>query len=196
MRIATVLRNGKEYGPKHVERLHKQISEHVHGAEFVCLSDVEVPGRIPLKHDWPRWWPKLELCRPDVIGSGLLYFDLDTTIRGPLGAIAGVKDRTALRDFYFPERMQSSMMYITPDAAAVAWEAFTANPNKHMRECVTREKWGDQGFLESVWGKSVQKWQDVAPGAICSWKVHCKRGVPEGTSVIIFHGRPRPWEVE
>lgn len=205
MRIATVLRSGGEYKPEHVERLAAQVCKWAPEAEFICLSDLDVGGRIPLKHGWPGWWSKLELMRSDVVGDGLLYFDLDTTIRGSLDDILAVGSHTILSDFYWPHKIQSSMMFITPEAAASAWEAFVADPERHMRECVTRERWGDQGFLEGMWGRAVSRWQDVLPGQVCSWKVDCRhaenrkeRGVglvPESARVIIWHGSPRPWEV-
>src|SRR5690606_19762695 len=30
---------------------------------------------------------------------------------------------------------------------------------------------------------------------IRSYKVHCHDGVPAGTGVVCFHGKPRPWQV-
>jgi hypothetical protein len=36
--------------------------------------------------------------------------------------------------------------------------------------------------------------QNVIPG-IVSYKKHCRRGVPKDARVILFHGKPRPWEV-
>jgi hypothetical protein len=64
----------------------------------------------------------------------------------------------------------------------------------HHRDNRTRERWGDQGFLQSVLG-DCQRWQDVA-GGIYSYKAHCSRGVPADARVICFHGKPRPWDVE
>lgn len=205
MRILTVLRSGGEYRPKHVARLRDQCAQWAPQAEFVCLSDIDVPGRIPLQHNWPRWWGKVETCRPDVIGEGVLYCDLDTTIRGPLDDILAVRRLTMLSDFYFPERLQSSLMYVTPEAADVAWRAFMAAPERHMRECTTRERWGDQGFFAGVW-RDVQRWDAAVPGQIVSWKVNCRKpqnrrehgngSVPDEARIIVWHGKPRPWEVE
>ena len=62
--IATVLKSGGEYTPKHVRELREGISKHLSTPHrFVCFSDL--PGKgyevIKLKHDWPRWWPKREV---------------------------------------------------------------------------------------------------------------------------------------
>jgi hypothetical protein len=50
--------------------------------------------------------------------------------------------------------------------------------------------YGDQGFLMPLIGKSARWGCNVV-----SYKVHCKRGIPRGTDVICFHGKPRPWDV-
>lgn len=53
-------------------------------AKLHTLANVsDVPGYIPLHHDWPGWWSKIELFRPDLPfdeGERLLYLDLDTLI--------------------------------------------------------------------------------------------------------------------
>jgi alpha-N-acetylglucosamine transferase len=48
---------------------------------FVCLSNTDVPcERIPLIHDWPGWWSKIELFRPGLFEDWVLYLDLDVLI--------------------------------------------------------------------------------------------------------------------
>jgi len=48
---------------------------------FVCLSNVEVPcERIPLIHDWPGWFSKIELHRPGLFEDRVLYLDLDELV--------------------------------------------------------------------------------------------------------------------
>ncbi len=147
---------------------------------------------IRLRHDWPGWWSKLELFS-DLIDGDLLYLDLDTTVLGDLSPY-DVSRTTMLRDFYYPQRLGSGFMYIAQADKASVFDAFKADPAKHMRDNRTRERWGDQGFLQSVLG-DCQRWQDVA-GGIYSYKAHCSRGVPDDARVICFHGKPRPWDVE
>ena len=67
------------------------------------LSDVPVDGveTIPLQHDWPGWFAKFELFRPDIEGD-LLYFDIDTVITGDLKQLE-VGQTTMLSDFYHPQ---------------------------------------------------------------------------------------------
>lgn len=189
MHIVTVFRTGGEYKQEHVERLRKQVAKWAHGIEFRCLTDLDGT----LQYGWPGWWNKMEMFRD--VREPFLYCDLDTTFIGPLDAVLERRDSTVLSDFNWPHKIQSSIMLVTPQAAAQAWTAFIADPTRHMRECTTRERWGDQGFLEGVWGRDIARWQDVLPyKQVVSWKVHCKRGVPDEARVIISHGKPRPWE--
>ena len=194
-RILTVLRSGGEYTAEHVERLRAQCAEHAPGVEFCCLSDVPVPGRIALGHDWPGWWSKIEAFR---ITGPVLYMDLDTTVRGdltPLLEVVESSDFTVLRDFNFPAReVQSSIMGWSGDMGHL-YETFRADPVRHMHRNASGRWWGDQGFIERhVAARGY--WQDRLPGTLVSFKKHCQGGIPAGARVVVFHGKPRPWEVE
>lgn len=183
-----VLRSGGEYKPAHVQWLARQVPG------LTCLSDVDVPGvtTMPLRHDWPGWWSKLELFRPDIEGD-LFYIDLDTVITGDLAPLIDAANgkTTMLSDFYWPEKPASGLMYIAQADKARVWEAWMASPEQHMRRPVGRGTIGDQGFLGSV--LTPQRWQDVAPGRVVSFKVHCKQQLPSKARVVCFHGQPRPW---
>ena len=181
-----VLRNSREYNPKHVQWLAKQVPG------LVCLSDAPVEGvpTIPLRHNWPGWWAKMELFRPDINGD-LLYFDIDTVVIGDVSALE-VGKSAMLSDFYRPELPASGLMYIAQDDKDAVWREFTRDPAYHMRRCQTRDRWGDQGFLKDVF--DYNRWDAIAPGKIVSYKVHCKHGVPDGACVVCFHGKPRPWD--
>lgn len=191
--VATVLRSGGEYKPEHVARLHAQVIKHLPTARFVCLSDVDVPcTRIPLQYGWPGWWSKMELFRPDLRGR-ILFFDLDTTIVGDLKEIAAVSRRVIMRDVYRPHGLQSSMMMIPYADRAEVWRAWIQRPEIWMKRFA---RGGDQAFLETLWIEKASIWQDLLPGQVVSYKVHCRNGVPPDARVVIHHGRPRPWELE
>jgi hypothetical protein len=207
--VCTVLRSGGDYEPRHVEALRAQVERHLPGALFVALSDQHLKNtrRVPLKHaSWTGWWAKMELFRPDLHGD-ILFFDLDTVITGSLVDIAAVGKLTILRDFYRdgvrkPENgLQSSVMYLPEAERAEVWEAWNKNTFRTMSQLRMRGL-GDQAFLETLWLDKAARWQDVLPGQIVSYKVHCnprwKTGtaapIPAGANVICFHGRPRPWQ--
>lgn len=182
-----VLRSGGEYTPAHVQWLARQVPG------LVCISDVDVTGVpiIPLRHSWPGWWSKMELFS-DILDGDLLYLDLDTVVIGDLAELETVAKTTMLSDFYFPHRPASGLMYIAQSDKAKAWQEWMKNPTGHQRRCRTAEYHGDQGFLRGVIG-DCQRWQDVLPGSVVSYKAHCKSGVPDGAAVVCFHGNPRPW---
>lgn len=189
--ILTVLRSGGEYKPEHVERLYRQCAGH----DFLCLSDVDL--HVPycrLQHDWPTWWPKLEVFR---IPGPVLYMDLDTSV---VGSIAPLLDAVAQHDFIAlrnplptPSLFGSGLMGWRGDVSRV-YKRFLAAPAYHMKRCNTQRLWGDQGFISEDYPAPVM-WQDLFPGEIVSWKVDCKQGVPDTARVVYFHGQPRPWNV-
>ncbi|RWB93777.1 MAG: hypothetical protein EOQ56_33050 [Mesorhizobium sp.] len=191
--VACVLRSGGEYAPRHVVRLLDQVNEHLPGAKFRCFSDVDVQGVqvIPLRHGWPGWWAKMELFRPE-LPDDWLFFDLDTSIVGSLADMAAVEGPVIMRDVVDPSILQSAIMAIPQSIKAAVWEAFTAAPADHMRRFDS-----DQSFIESCRGVDWRLWQDICPGQLCSYRLDVQRlgRVPAGVRAVVFHAKPRPWEV-
>lgn len=195
--IACVLKSGGAYRPEHVQRLSAQAAAFAPGEPFVCLSDVPVDGvaRVPLQHDWRGWWSKIELFRPDVFPDGMrvLYADLDTTFLGLLDTLLARPEAfVMLSDFYRPERLASGLMLWTAGQQSSLYRRFAADPEPIMAACGVH---GDQRFLEGERLGDATRWQDILPGQVVSYKVHCKSGVPEGSRVVCFHGKPKPWDV-
>lgn len=181
MTPACVLRSGGDFGPEHVQWLAKQVPG------LVCLSDVPVPGveTIALEHDWPGWWAKLEMFGPSLEGD-VLMIDLDTVVL----RMPEASETTVLENYADPGWMGSGLMYVTAEDRARVWEAWIANPAKHIRENQRWPKWGDQGFLQDHIGNAARWGAEVR-----SYKMHCMAGLPAGTDVVVFHGKPRPWDV-
>lgn len=206
MRIMTVLQTralhafqpgSSEFKPLHVQALARQVEQYAPFAQFQCLSDVDVPGveTVPLTQKWPGWWSKIELFRPDLKGD-ILFMDLDTVIRGPIDDIMNASKLTVLRDFYrdgkkLKEGLGGGLLFLPEKDRAQIWDEFTVNPALSMR----LNPRGDQHFFEQFWLNKAQRWQDLVPGQIVSWKVNCMHGIPPAARVICFHGKPRPWEV-
>ena len=194
--IVCVLRSGGEFLPEHVYALRDGVYVYLHKAHrFVCLSDSIVPGVevILLDYSYPGWWAKLCLFAPPNNSLGhILYFDLDTVIVGDLGDIVQVSCLTMLADFYRPERLASGMMYLPRDVREEVWERWQANTAGHMRRFR-----GDQEFLGPSWAERAERWQDLLPGQVISYKAHVQRNrqALEAARVVCFHGRPRPWQL-
>lgn len=193
MRLLTVLRRSCEYDLDYVKQIAFALDRHGLGVGFACLSDCPLHGyadRIPLEYDWPGWWAKMELFRPDIKGD-FLYIDLDTLITGPLDSFFSLKRSALLSDFNRPALAQSGVMYLTEDDRAIVWDRFArAGVNATMRKYR-----GDGEFIRDAL-PDANRLQDVVPGAIVSYKVDKvkERGV-QGASLVRFHGKPRPRDV-
>ncbi len=200
MKIITVLKTSNEYKKEYVDLIYNQCKQHAPSAEFICISDdPTVPGYVKMEHDWPRWWPKMEMFK---IPGPALYLDLDTIVVADLSEIflkASQYEFVGIRDFYKDFRMQrtlgSGIMFWSGDMRYL-YEEFLKDPQKNMSECTTNIWWGDQGFIEKTIKHHVVYWQDIVPRKIVSWKVHCKKGVPKDAHIIAFHGKPKPWEIK
>lgn len=179
--LVCVLRSGGDFDARHAQWLARQVPG------IVCLSDVPVPGveTLPMVHRWPGWWSKLGAFDPSLIPGDVLLMDLDTVVL-ELPAIPA--RTTVLADFYKPALMGSGFMFIEEADRARVWRAWMRDPKGHMQRCRTRLRWGDQGFLQEHIGGAA-RWGDE----VRSFKVHCRDGVPAGTKVVCWHGRPRPW---
>jgi len=190
------LRTGGEYRREHVERLRKQIVD----CDLVCISDDPEAADLPMLARWPGWWAKMELFNPAIAGD-VFAMDLDTTVLGRVGHYATAGATTFLSDFYRPEHIQSSMMYLSEKNRRAIWEQWSARPEGWIAEYSKRRVGfnGDQNFIEDVIGPGCARWQQLYPGEVISYKLDIikpKRAtVPPLANVIIFHGRPRPWSV-
>lgn len=197
--LAVVLKSGGEFTPAHVRWLKAQTTTNLSiPHQFVCLSDIDVPEveTIPLTQDWPGWWSKLELFRHDL--GTTLYMDLDTVIVGSLDDMAGYGHSfTALQALSSDQRpcLNSGLMAWRGSRLDL-YEEFKSRARFHMEHCNRKGNWGDQGFIHHHVGQ-WQAWQNLFPGRVVSYKLHLKQKLPPppGTSVVCFHGQPRPWQV-
>jgi hypothetical protein len=196
--------SGECFTMAHVLALKRQLDVHAPLDDFVCITPVKIPGVECWQptHQWPGWWHKYEVFAPHIRGT-VLYMDIDTVIIGSLGDLLKVDKLTLLRDFYrdgkrLKEGLQASLMLLPEADRAEIWEDWMRDPAAHMQRLGRK---GDQPMLEEHYMARAQKWQDVAPGQIVSWKVNCGGGnafskpvIPADARLIVFHGQPRPWD--
>jgi len=197
--ILSVLKSGGEYDAGWVSKLMRACTRNLTiPHRFECLSDVEVPcQRIPLKHDWPGWWSKIEIFRPGVIQGPTLYLDLDTVIVGNIDRIADLPyDFAMTRNLNMGHWASSLAMWFIKSPSQV-YQTFLENPEFHMREHSRSNasmgvNIGDQSFIYEVMDRKVKFLSDDVPGLIRSYARHCTAGVPEGTSIVAFGGINKP----
>jgi hypothetical protein len=209
-RIFTVLRSGGDFRPEHVRALHRQAQHQALGVPFTCLSDVPIEGVncIPLKYDWPGWFAKMELFRPDIAGD-FLCTDLDNVFLGPLGDILSVTE-------YTTQRGQSNALAFYPEAIRrQIWAEWIKDPQGHMYrfdQCRSelRHRFGDGGYIASV-VTADQCWEDLFPDQVMNivefapalklasapwrrslWPMRIQ-DIPEETRVFLCYRPWRPW---
>lgn len=199
MIVATVLKSGGIYRPDHVRMLEAQLGA---GVRLTVYTDdrsvIAARGALarPLEFDLPGWWSKMELFNPAWLGD-IVFFDLDTVIlRRPSMFDAPIVKPMILRDFYRPEGLQSSVMCIPHRFKAQVWEHWTKCANDWMK-LFGKDGLGDQAFLEHCSYSSWGILQDRYHGEFVSWKADgLEEGpLPSAARVIVFHGRPKPWDI-
>lgn len=190
-----VLRAGGKhaYAPEHVERLCRQLDTHLPGVEQVILSDTpcERPRQM-LLYDWPGWWSKMELFRPDIFGD-LFYLDLDTTLVDDIrpmievGVLAGLSHRGDPK-----RKMCSGVMYLPARYRRRIWDLWQARGPEN----VMRGFRGDQDFLYGLWPNRWQRFEKLVPGCAVSFKYHVQPAgkVPDGARMVYYHGHPKSWD--
>lgn len=193
--VLCVCKSGGEYDKEWVRKLKDGVARNLTVPHaFKCLSDIDVPDRIPLKHKWPGWWSKIEMFRE--IQGPTLYLDLDTVVVSNINHLAVLEsDFAMLSNFHVPEFVGSGVMWF-------------GKPQKHVydRFCEKPFKWieyhdrkrngpylGDQAF---IWESMKRRVDHLPMETIKSYKFHCKDGLPKSASVVCFHGVPKLPEVK
>ncbi len=192
--IVACIKVGTRYGPEYVNRLAAMVERNTTVPyEFVCLTD-DNRGVLfqgfhvePISTDLPGWWSKLVLFKPHpyLAGRRVLFLDLDTVIVGNMDFLLEYDGGFAiLSDFYRPQTFGSAVMAIPPGFGPHIWWNF--DPDNI--DCA-----GDQDWIWSNLNNAT-RWQDLYPGKIVSYKVHCQDGLPADARVVCYHGTPRPHE--
>ena len=174
--VACVLKEGGVYDASHVERLREMVAQALSiSYRFVCVDDSPLPG----------WWAKISLFEPGRFQGRVLYLDLDVTVTGSLDDLASFPAPfVAIRDFINPG-LNSSVM---------AWDAEIAD---HIHAGFTPDIMdrfhGDQGYITEQMPNAAK----FPLGWCISYRgsVQPRNRVPKSARVVVFHGRPNPWEV-
>lgn len=203
--IALVLRTGGVYDYKYVNNLVNGIKDNINVPhKIVCLTNdnsnlsEQIDEIIPFKHDWSKWWGKIELFRPDLFNNEqVFYIDLDTFIVDDISKLVSYRGEfCALRDFYNLDEMGSGLMSWHGDRVHKIYNEFLKNPQHFMKSL---DVGGDQVFIRKF-KPTTQYFQDIFPSEVVSYKVNCLKGsgaeVPNQAKIICFHGNPRPHTID
>ncbi|KKM07612.1 hypothetical protein LCGC14_1732130, partial [marine sediment metagenome] len=106
---------GRDFVSYDVWRLYYSVLKHADRPFdfYVLTNDMEanVPGtKIELLHgnDWPGWWAKMELYRPDLPAGRTLYMDLDSHVIYSLQPIFDFEGDLVLFDSQDTSRYQAA----------------------------------------------------------------------------------------
>lgn len=195
--IFLVLRTGGDvFDSRYVNTVAKNIKNNIsYPHEIVCLTDdatgiTEVDRIVPMLHNYPKWWGKIELFRSDITKNRhCLFIDLDTVICKNIDQICSLTGSFfALYDFYHPAMLQTGVMKweVNQQSKAIYNNFITTDFSKYIHR-------GDHEWI----GANVSHFkflQDCLPEYICSYKKdlsYIAKGLKE-PNIICFHGTPRP----
>jgi len=216
--------HGTAYDWTYVERLHNMVRRNITGEiqwHVFTEADREVPPHM-IKHaliDWPQirgpkrgWWYKVQMFNPYFHQGNLFYFDLDTVIVSNLDWIRNIDPTKfwAIKDFKYLQRrassFNSSTMWFDVARYSYLWDEFS----KHNVNDITRRYPGDQDFISANVKVEHQRffpehlfesyrWQALNGGYDFRQRRFVKPGkgvtINPSTSVLVFHGSPKPHEV-
>jgi hypothetical protein len=199
------LKWGDKYGPEYVNRLYAGVRRNTTvNFKFWCYTDDATGIRpevtcVPLPHaaTLHSWWNKLNLFSRDLKGilpgQWIFYIDLDTVITGNIDQLLSIRpaNLVTLKDFYHgmaksANLVGSGLMLWKHGRFNHIWDKFIHDPDKHIARAGT---YGDQWWIEQQ-VKNPIFWQDLFPDQVVSFKVHCRKGLPEQARIICYHGQP------
>ena len=217
--------HGEGYDWIYVERLYNMLTRHLPGGirfHVYTEHDRPVPDHM-IKHvltNWPEvsgpkraWWYKLQLFNPEHHQGNMLYFDLDTVILRDISWITQLPTQYlwGIRDFKHLQRpgystLNSSVMWWNVEKMSWIWDQFNTTNVVNT----SRQYPGDQDYIIAVLGHNrIRYFED---SQMQSWRWQCLDGgydfntrrhkipgqgtqIPGSTSVLVFHGKPKPHEI-
>jgi len=218
--------HGSVYDWSYVERLHAMLIKHSSRPirlHVFTEATRTVPEHMT-KHvltEWPgingtkkSWWYKMQMFNPEHFQGRFLYFDLDVVITRSIDWVWGLSPKYfwAVHDFRYLWKptwkgMNSSMMYWDQAAYRNIWREFS---EKTLDYVITKYH-GDQDYLNDAVDQSRLRF--FPSDQIKSWRWQIKEGGMDPktrvykrpgagsildplTSVMIFHGKPKPHEID
>ena len=217
--------HGQMYSWNYVERLHNMLVRHITPGVRLHVyteSNRGIPDTM-IKHalpDWsiggPKksWWYKLQVFNPEHHQGPLLYFDLDTVITQNIDWIwqLNLQHFWTVRDFKYLWRpasynINTSVMWFNTMRFAHVYRDFVSND----MDQIMRRHHGDQDYVSEVITQEQRRFLDTE--RVKSWRWQALDGgynfnhrryhspgtgtqITDKTSLLIFHGKPKPAEVQ
>ena len=216
------VRFGNRYGRDYVERLRNMVARHITiPYEFVCLTDdlhpIEgVRSIVQPNANYARgWWHKVHMFDPTLPLSGrILYFDLDVVIHNSINKLATMftDDFVGIHDFNRAfhsnwHNLNSSVMAWNHGSQNHIWHQFILDPKAAQRMpgdqdwiwklCKDRIKFWPREWVQSYkWEIRKRDELTMVNGKRRFKDVQHAVEPPRDCSVTVFHGDPKPQDVE
>lgn len=222
--VACVI-HGDAYSWDYVDRLYNMVSRNLTADvkfHVYTEADRQVPDNM-IKHDlveWdnisgPRkaWWYKMQIFNPAQYSGPLLYFDLDVIIVKNIDWIPALTTKyfwapRDFRQFWRPTHrgINSSVMWFDTERFAWIWNEFQQRNIIHL----SKIHHGDQDYISELLNERYLRYFE--PMKTASWRWQCLDGgmdfrtrkylnpnsgtsIDHRTSILIFHGSPKPHEL-
>lgn len=134
-----------------------------------------------------------------LFGNQVLCLDLDVVITGSLNPLMEYNGLFCTRSKFKPSekhKLDGDIMSFKASAVTekIFWKKFIEDKEAAEKLTMGRERY----WVRHVAGDIADRWDDIAPGSVLSYKWHVQRKekVPEGTSIISCHGIPRPHQIK
>lgn len=208
----------------YVDRLYNMVRRNLScPVRFHVYTELErsIPEHM-IKHALPdlglagprqSWWYKIHLFNLEYHRGPILYLDLDVVVANrldwilslPLGYFWGIRD---FKHIWKPTTtaLNSSVMWFDTRLYSHVYQSFA---DKNLRQ-LTQQYKGDQDFIDATLAAGDKRYFDIQRIKSWRWQVldggfnfktrnHHNPGtgptIDEYTSVIVFHGHPKPHQV-
>lgn len=186
---------GDGFADEYVTNLQRAVERNLSlSHDFVCLSDRTIKGvdcRRVADH-FKDWWAKMYLFSDYAFtpGDEVIYLDLDTVITGELDSLAALDtDFAMLSDFLNPKKLASGVMkFRAGECGDILYDWLSFGAPRMLQ--------GDQMWINMKRPKS-DRIQEKLPEYVISYKAgFLQNGLKPQNSIVCFHGKPRPHEVD
>lgn len=195
---------GDKYPDYYAQRLKRTVQENLTlEHNFMCISDHEIDGVTTIRpiNDLPGWWGKVNLFSFEVSDRLNLYLDLDVVITGSLDdLVTKYRNSPCAMPLNWAQSghggCQSSVMlwsknYNTEQVYSLFDPAIAHWPPVNQPGTL----WGDQEWITQLRDTDKIQVNPINADWVKSYKYHCRDGLPDDCRIVVFHGEPKPADV-
>lgn len=217
---------GKKYSADYVNRLYNMIKRNLNlPFKFICLTEdsnglnPEIEALPFTRPDLEFCWTKLNIFETNLYGlSGTCFFlDLDIVITGNLDSLFNYqpeKDFIGVLDWVRKDQINSSVMrfeigkfnFILDNFDKMIekkqliktreWDVYLKSNDKIVYWEGDNRYGGDQEWISKQLNQKELKDYFYNDEWILSYKEHGRGKVPANCKILVFHGDPKPHEVD